>query len=310
MSNTQWSASFGSSRECPLVDGQHQVQRLSPRLADVGGIPVARVLPVRQRRLIGAWCFLDHAGPADFAPGEPGMRVGPHPHIGLQTFTWMLEGEVLHRDSLGYQQVIRPGQVNLMTAGRGIAHTEESLPGQGRLHAAQLWIALPEADKDTPPRFDHYPTLPTWSQGGVDFTLLVGDYLSHKAPTLTFSALLGMDLYAPRQAQLTLPLQPEFEYGLFVLEGSLTLGEDGFAENELAYLGLHRDQVTLTLSSGTRVLLVGGEPLEEDIYIWWNFVGHSKDDIARALADWNAGTARFGVVQGYDGAPLQAPPLP
>ncbi|MBL1376976.1 pirin family protein [Zobellella iuensis] len=310
MSNIQWSASFGSSRDCPLVEGERQIQRIAPRLADVGGIPVARAVPSKQRRLIGAWCFLDHAGPADFAPGEPGMRVGPHPHIGLQTFTWMLEGEVLHRDSLGHRQVIRPGQVNLMTAGHGIAHTEESVPGQGRLHAAQLWIALPEADKDTPPRFDHYPRLPAWSQGGVDFTLLVGDYLSHKAPTLSFSPLLGMDLHSPRGAELSLPLRPKFEYGLFVLEGQLALGAEHFAENELAYLGLHREQLTLTLAPGARVLLVGGEPLDEDIYIWWNFVGHSRDDIARALADWNAGTERFGVVQGYDGEPLQAPPLP
>ncbi|MGR7922769.1 pirin family protein [Zobellella denitrificans] len=310
MSNIQWSASFGSSRDCPLVEGERQIQRIAPRLADVGGIPVARAVPSKQRRLIGAWCFLDHAGPADFAPGEPGMRVGPHPHIGLQTFTWMLEGEVLHRDSLGHQQVIRPGQVNLMTAGHGIAHTEESVPGQGRLHAAQLWIALPEADKDTPPRFDHYPRLPAWSQDGVDFTLLVGDYLSHKAPTLSFSPLLGMDLHSPRGAELSLPLRPEFEYGLFVLEGQLALGAENFAENELAYLGLHREQVPLTLAPGARVLLVGGEPLDEDIYIWWNFVGHSRDDIAQALADWNAGAERFGKVEGYKGEPLQAPELP
>lgn len=310
MSNTRWSASFGSSRDCPRVEGERQIQRIAPRLAEVGGIPVARVLPVRERRLIGAWCFLDHAGPADFAPGEPGMRVGSHPHIGLQTFTWMLAGEVLHRDSLGHRQVIRPGQVNLMTAGHGIAHTEESVPGQGRLHAAQLWIALPEADKDTPPRFDHYPRLPAWSQGGVDFTLLVGDHLSHKAPTLSFSPLLGMDLHSPRGAELSLPLRPEFEYGLFVLEGRLALGAANVAENELAYLGLHREQLTLTLAPGARVLLVGGEPLDEDIYIWWNFVGHSRDDIAQALADWNAGAERFGKVEGDNGEPLPAPELP
>ncbi|PSJ43800.1 pirin family protein [Zobellella endophytica] len=310
MSNIQWSASFGSSRECPLVNGQRQIQRLAPRIADVGGIPVARAVPSKQRRLIGAWCFLDHAGPAEFAPGEPGMRVGPHPHIGLQTFTWMLAGEVLHRDSLGYEQVIRPGQVNLMTAGHGIAHTEESLPGQRQLHAAQLWIALPEADKDTPPRFDHYPRLPAWSANGVDFTLLVGDYLSHKAPTLTFSPLLGMDLYAARPATVRLTLREDFEYGLFVLEGSLELDGEHFAANELAYLGLHRTGIEPTLAAGARVLLVGGEPLDEDIFIWWNFVGHSQAEIARALADWNAGSERFGEVHGYDGAPLQAPPLP
>lgn len=310
MSNTQWSASFGSSRECPLVDDQHQVQRLAPRIADVGGIPVARAIPTKQRRLIGAWCFLDHAGPAHFPPGSPGMRVGPHPHIGLQTFTWMLEGEILHRDSLGNQQLIRPHQVNLMTAGHGISHTEESVPGQHSLHAAQLWIALPLADKDTPPRFDHYPKLPSWSRDGIDFTLLVGDYLSHKAPTLTFSPLVGMDLYATRQVSFTLPLREEFEYGLLVLEGGLELQGEAYTVNELAYLGIHRTEVTITLPPGSRVLLVGGEPLDEDIFIWWNFVGHSKEEFARALADWNDNSGRFGEIHGYDGAPLQAPPLP
>ena len=142
-----------------FLDKEHpmtqQWQRIASRLTDVGGIPVARAIPVKERRTIGPWCFLDHIGPTRFAPGAPGMDVGPHPHIALQTFTWMVEGEILHRDSLGSKQVIRPGQVNLMTAGRGIAHTEESVPNQPDLHAAQLWIALPEADQHTPPRFDH-----------------------------------------------------------------------------------------------------------------------------------------------------------
>jgi len=310
MSNTRWSASFGSSRECPLVDGRHQIQRLTPRIADVGGISVARAIPTKARRLIGAWCFLDHAGPATFAVGNPGMRVGPHPHIGLQTFTWMLEGEVLHRDSLGNKQVIRPGQVNLMTAGRGISHTEETVPGQDKLHAAQLWIALPLADKDTPPRFDHYPQLPAWSQEAMDFTLLVGDFMGHHAPTLCFSPLLGVDIHAPQQAEVTLPLREDFEYGLFVLEGSLETNGETFATNELAYLGIHRNSVTFSLPAGSRVLMVGGEPLDGDIFIWWNFVGHSKEDIAQALHDWNSGSERFGVVHGYDGDALVAPALP
>nr|WP_238996378.1 pirin family protein [Pluralibacter gergoviae] len=150
-------------------------QRISARVTDVGGIGVSRALPVRERRLIGAWCFLDHAGPAVFERGQEGMHVAPHPHVGLQTFTWMLDGEVLHRDSLGYRQIIRPGQVNLMTAGRGIAHSEDTAPGHTRLHAAQLWIALPDAARNMPPRFDHYPELPQWQKDAIDFTLLVGD---------------------------------------------------------------------------------------------------------------------------------------
>ncbi|OXY80966.1 pirin family protein [Oceanimonas doudoroffii] len=287
-----------------------EFERLPARMADVGGIPVARLLPVRQRRLIGAWCFLDHAGPSQFAAGEPGMRVGPHPHIGLQTFTWMLAGQVLHKDSLGHEQIIRPGQVNLMTAGRGIAHSEESVAGERTLHAAQLWIALPVADRNTPPRFDHYPRLPMWSQQEVCFTLLAGEYAGHKAPTLLFSPLVGLDLHAREAADLTLPLRPDFEYGLLALEGGITLAGEHIDANELIYLGAQRERLELALEANTRVLLLGGEPLAERIYIWWNLVGHSEAEIAEALADWQAGSPRFGTVEGFDGEPMPAPPLP
>ncbi|NHI01054.1 pirin family protein [Oceanimonas sp. MB9] len=287
-----------------------EFERLPARMADVGGIPVARLLPVRQRRLIGAWCFLDHAGPSQFAAGEPGMRVGPHPHIGLQTFTWMLAGQVLHKDSLGHEQIIRPGQVNLMTAGRGIAHSEESVAGERTLHAAQLWIALPAADRNTPPRFDHYPRLPMWSQQEVCFTLLAGEYAGHKAPTLLFSPLVGLDLHAREAADLTLPLRPDFEYGLLALEGGITLAGEHIDANELIYLGAQRERLELALEANTRVLLLGGEPLAERIYIWWNLVGHSEAEIAEALADWQAGSPRFGTVEGFDGEPMPAPPLP
>ena len=150
------------------------LERIAPRAADLGdGLVVRRVLPTRQRRMVGAWCFLDHAGPIDFAPGG-GMHVAAHPHTCLQTFTWLIEGEVLHRDSLGNEQVIRPGQVNLMTAGHGIVHTEDSAPGARRLHAAQLWIALPPELADCPPAFEHYPDLPRWQDAGCTLTLLAG----------------------------------------------------------------------------------------------------------------------------------------
>src|SRR6185312_12311610 len=186
--NTQTS----SSLDCPLQEnGEKAIQRISSRHAEVGGIPINRLMPSRQRRMIGAWCFLDHAGPAVFAPGT-GMRVGPHPHIGLQTFTWMIKGEVLHRDSLGNEQIIRPGQVNLMTAGHGIAHTEESLSTENSLHAAQLWIALPPEASNCAPAFDHHPDLPVWSDSGCDFTLLAGNYKGYSAPARLYSPLVGM----------------------------------------------------------------------------------------------------------------------
>ncbi len=302
------------------TDDRQPIQRLAARTADVGGISINRILPQRARRLIGAWCFLDHAGPAIFSaddasnagpsPGNRGMRVGPHPHTGLQTFTWMLAGEILHRDSLGSEQVIRPGELNLMTAGHGIAHTEESLADSHELHAAQLWIALPYQDRHTQPRFDHYNELPRWTDQGADFTLLTGAFLGHQAPTLAFSPLVGIDLFSPGNSHPTLPLRTDFEYGVLVLEGRLTLGKERFDSNELAYLGSERLQVELALEPGTRVLLMGGEPFGDSILLWWNFVGHNKAEIIEAQRQWEAGDPRFGEVPGFDGQRLMPPPIP
>ncbi|MNQ90564.1 Quercetin 2,3-dioxygenase [compost metagenome] len=267
-------------------------------------------MPSRQRRKIGAWCFLDHAGPAVFERSG-GLRVGPHPHIGLQTFTWMIEGQVLHRDSLGNVQVIRPGQVNLMTAGRGITHTEESLADEHHLHAAQLWIALPEADKACEPAFDHYPDLPLWNQDGLQITLLAGSFAGRTAPTRLYSPLVGLDLANPSAIDTGLVLNPAFEYGVLVLQGSLEVNGEHFASDELAYLGRGLKDVQLKSDGAVRALLLGGEPFEEEILMWWNFVGHDKQEIAQAMQDWSEGNLqRFGEVVGYDGPRLVAPPLP
>ncbi|WP_458527007.1 pirin family protein [Onishia taeanensis] len=318
MSNTDRHPDATSSRDCPLVLGEHVCQRVTARGTDVGGIPVARALPTWERRRIGAWCFLDHIGPVEVPEGTPGMRVGPHPHIGLQTFTWMIEGELMHRDSLSSAQVIRPGQVNLMTAGRGIAHTEESLPDSRRLHAAQLWIALPRVDACTSPRFDHYPVLPRWEQAGMTLTLLAGDVLGHRSPTLAFSELMGLEIHSPAVGELTLALDARFEYGVLVLVGDIEIGESGrgevggkrFVANELAYLGQGRHSLTLRTAPGSRALLLGGEPDDEDIVMWWNFVGRSREEIIRAQHDWASGSERFPPVPGFDGPRLAPPPLP
>lgn len=310
MSTHESSSQLSSSFDCQLRDGERLIQRIDARLAQIGGgIPVNRLLPTRQRRMIGAWCFLDHAGPARFEPGQ-GMRVGPHPHTGLQTFTWMIEGEVLHRDSLGSEQVIRPGQVNLMTAGRGISHSEECLADQRVLHAAQLWIALPAAVSDCAPAFDHYLELPRWAREGCAFTLLAGSFEGQRAPARLYSPLLGVELHSPAGARLQVPLDSAFEYGILPLEGEVRLGAEAFAADQLAYLGRGRDCLQLELAPGTRALLLGGEPFGEEILIWWNFVGHSKAQIAQAQRDWEAGSPRFGGVPAWDGAPLVAPPLP
>ncbi len=310
MSTTQAHPDTALDRDCPVIDGRRQIQRLAARISDVGGIPVARLLPQRDRRLIGAWCFLDHAGPARFAPGEPGLHVGPHPHTSLQTFTWMIAGTVMHRDSLGYEQIIRPGQVNLMTAGYGISHTEDSPEGERDLHAAQLWIALPHAYRDVPPRFDHYPELPRFRLGGLDATLLIGRYADHEAPTLSYSLLLGMDLVWSSAAAQRVTLDPAFEYGILPLEGALRIDGERIETDELAYLGISRAETEIeTLGTG-RALLIGGAPLEEEITIWWNFVGHSRTAIEQAQRDWNARDARFGDVTNAQGRRLEPPPIP
>lgn len=311
MSTHETQCELSSSADCPMSDGVRAIQRITSRSAEVGGgISVSRLLPSRHRRMVGAWCFLDHAGPAVFTSGS-GLRVGPHPHTGLQTFTWMIEGEVLHRDSLGNVQVIRPGQVNLMTAGYGITHTEESLPGEDRLHAVQLWIALPASASDRPPMFDHYASLPQWQADGFDLTLLAGSFGQYKAPTCIFSPLVGLDLVAKAQAASTrLGLERSYEYGVLPLTGEWRINGEVFAANEFAYLGRGLEAVDLTASADARAVLLGGVPFGEEIFLWWNFVGHSKEGIAQAQREWEEGSARFGEVEGFDGPRLVAPPLP
>lgn len=286
------------------------IVRIAARNADLGeGMLVRRVLPSRQQRMVGAWCFLDHAGPVAFAPGH-GMHVGAHPHIGLQTFTWLIEGEVLHRDSLGNEQIIRPGQVNLMTAGHGVVHTEDSLVDGSRLHAAQLWIALPPEVQDCPPDFAHHPQLPQWQTNGATLTLLAGEYAHQSAPARLHSPLLGIDIANTTATEVDLDLRPDFEYALLPLTGSVCLGGERFAADEFAYLGRGLDNLHLDLAPDSKVLLLGGEPFAEPVLMWWNFVGFDKAAIAMAQHQWETGDARFGPVGSGQAPRLSAPPLP
>lgn len=286
------------------------LSRIALRAAELGeGLTIRRALPTRQRRMVGAWCFLDHVGPVRFERSA-GLHVGSHPHTALQTFTWMIQGRLLHRDSLGSEQLICPGQVNLMTAGRGIVHTEDSLPGEPVLHAAQLWIALPPAQVDCEPSFDHYPELPTWQQDGIACTLLAGRHGEWQAPTRVHTPLLGMDLASAQAASTTLTLDPAFEYGLLPLAGAVRIGRERIRDDEFAYLGQSLERLELGLEAGSRVLLLGGEPFEPPIVMWWNFVGLDRDQVAQAQADWESGSPRFGRVAGDAGPRLAAPKLP
>lgn len=286
------------------------------RLAEVGGLEVRRALPQRHRRTVGAWCFVDHFGPTEPDEGYR-MKVGPHPHIGLSTVTWLIDGEALHTDSLGSEQPIRPGQLNLMTAGNGIAHAEETPIGRdGRMHGVQFWVAQPESTRHGAPAFEHHGELPRLDLGSLDASLLVGSLLGTTAPTRADTPMIGLDLLV-RAGSTELPLDPAFEHAVVVTEGSVTVAEGttrgGSAHRvepgQLAYLDPGRSSVTLQADGPARAVLVGGEPFEAPVLMWWNFVGRERDEIERATDEWNAGSDRFGsVASGLDRIP--APTVP
>ncbi len=278
------------------------------RLARVGDIEVRRLLPLRRRRSVGAWCFVDHYGPMS-VDGVAGMQVPPHPHIGLQTVTWLIEGNVLHRDSLGSEQMIRPGQLNLMTAGHGIAHSEES-PGDHDpgLHGVQLWLALPGADRQVAPAFEHHTQLPGLGIGGFEVTVFAGSLAGATSPARVFSAVAGAELSATGGADGVIPLDPGHEHVVFAARGQAAADEIQLSPGGLLYLGTGRDRVRLAARPDTRLFLLGGEPLGETLLMWWNFVGRTPGEITEAARAWSQG-GRFGQVPGYRGAPLAAPPL-
>jgi redox-sensitive bicupin YhaK (pirin superfamily) len=280
----------------------------SARLARVGDIEVRRLLPLRQRRSVGAWCFVDHYGPTS-VDGVAGMQVPPHPHIGLQTVTWLIQGTVLHRDSLGSEQEIRPGQLNLMTAGHGIAHSEESPADHDPwLHGVQLWLALPDAYRQVAPDFEHLTDLPVLRFGGLDGCVFAGSLAGATSPARVFSPLVGAEISAPVDAHGTVPLTPSHEHVIFTAFGTAAADGIDLAPGSLLYLPTERESVAITARGGARLFLLGGEPLGETLLMWWNFVGRTPDDITTAARDWAHGQ-RFGEVHGYHGAPLPAPPL-
>ena len=281
-------------------------QRIAARHADLGGgFGIARALPSASRRTVGAWCFLDHAGPVRFPPGK-GMRVGPHPHIGLQTFTWMIEGEVLHNDSLGNRQLIRPGEVNLMTAGRGIAHSEESVGEQGAVHAAQLWIALPDAHRHGEPAFVHHPKLPQVQVDGFRATVLAGRAFDQRSPVQLHSDLVGIDVVAEGAARTRVDLDPRFEHALLCLRGAAQVDDEAIEPGSLLYAAPGRTQLELRCDAAAQLLLIGGTPFPEPVLMWWNFVARTPQEIQGAAADWNAGR-HFGAVPGTQLARVPAP---
>lgn len=275
------------------------VELIQPRERDLGGFSVRRVLPAPNRPTVGPFVFLDHMGPAAFAPGA-GVDVRPHPHIGLATVTWLFEGVLFHRDSLGSAQAIRPGEVNWMTAGRGIVHSERTPPEArrdgARLHGMQCWVALPRGAEDTEPGFEHLPagSLPRFTSDGVDYVVIAGDFFGLTSPATTFSPMgyAALTLATGR----TLALPPDHpERAVYVAEGALELGGQPVTAGTLAVLAAGTT-VTARATADSRAVLLGGAPLDGPRQLWWNFVASDPARITQAKSDWQAG--RFPAVPG------------
>jgi redox-sensitive bicupin YhaK (pirin superfamily) len=271
------------------------------------GTEVRRLLPQRVLRTVGAWCFADHYGPDDVSHSE-GMKVPPHPHTGLQTVSWLLEGEIVHRDSLGSLQRVGPGELSLMTSGEGISHSEES-PALDRppvLSGVQRWVALPEGARHGEAAYEHHTDLPVVEHGPLRATVVLGEHAGVSSPGTTYTRLVGLDVLVGGDG--VLPLEAELEHAAFVLEGTAAVDGQELEVGKLLELGSGRAELAVG-GEGSRVMVLGGEPLGEPLVLWWNFVCRSAEEVVQAREDWEARAERFGEVVGYPGERLSAPPL-
>jgi redox-sensitive bicupin YhaK (pirin superfamily) len=298
----------------PADDHPHDVGAgltlLEPREVPLGGpraMLVRRTLPHRDIRTIGAWCFVDHFGPTT---GGPAMAVPPHPHIGLQTVTWLLSGDVEHRDSVGSRRLVHPGELNVMTAGRGIAHSEDTVPTASGalpdLHGVQLWTALPDTDRWQAPHFEHHADLPVVTGAGLRATVFMGEFDGARSAAAAYSPLLGVEVVLADGARAALPLDPGFEHGVLAVAGRPVAAGVPLPVSALLHVETGRRE--LAVEGPGRFLLLGGTPFPEELLMWWNFVARDHDEIVAARDDWEAGR-RFGAVD-HPAARLAAPPLP
>jgi redox-sensitive bicupin YhaK (pirin superfamily) len=272
------------------------VEVLPSREATVGALPVRRALPRRAHRTVGAWCFADHMGPLMVTEADD-VDIAPHPHIGLQTVTWLLAGEIVHRDSLGSEQTIRPGQLNLMTAGHGVSHSEESTGRyRGEVQGMQLWVAQPEDTRHGAPAFEHHAALPQVQLGDATATVLVGELADAASPARRDTDHLGAEIDVPGSGSVTTPLRREHEHALVLFDGSVIVDGVTVRPGNLVYLGTGRDELTLHSTEATRMLLLGGVPFPDEIVMWWNFVARTREEIDRASTEWQASSDRFGQV--------------
>jgi hypothetical protein len=282
-------------------------KHLRSRERDLGGFTVRRVLPHGGGRGVGPFVFFDHMGPAQFPAGQ-GVDVRPHPHIGLATVTYLFEGELMHADSLGIRQPIRPGDLNWMTAGRGIAHSERSTDPErsraSRLHGVQAWVALPRASERQPPRFEHVgaDALPRFAVDGAELTLIAGTAFGRTAPVVTASPLFYVEASLATGGALDFPADLG-ERGVYIVEGAIAIDGESYAAGRMLVLQVAR-ACRIEARATTRLMLLGGEPLDGERLIWWNFVASDAALIEGAKADW--ATGRFPVVPGD----MESMPLP
>lgn len=307
------SAPFSASR--PYRDAVTSAELVDFREVPLGGpraMLVRRTLPQHGRSLIGAWCFLDHYGPDDVAV-RGGMRVAGHPHTGLQTASWLFSGEIEHRDTTGSHALVRPGELNLMTAGRGIAHSEYSTPATTVLHGAQLWIALPNQHRFTAPGFTHYVP-PVVDRDGWRMLVFLGTVDGAHSPVATYSPLAGAEFTIDRPQRVALAADPSFEYGLLVDNGTISCAGISASSGQLIYLPPGASTISFTSPGPAKLLLLGGAPLNERIVMWWNFIGRDHDEIAQLRSEWESAQAgapsRFGPFPGQWAQTIPAPPLP
>jgi len=272
---------------------------LKPQLRDIGGFQVKRLLPGFPNKMVGPFIFLDHMGPVSFGVGQ-GIDVRPHPHIGLATVTYLFDGAILHRDSLGSVQPIQPGDVNWMTAGRGVVHSERTPPedrvSRSSLHGIQTWVALPKAFEEIEPSFSHHPsaTLPMITQPGVSMRLIAGSAFGARSPVPTFSETCYLAVHVGRESRFVLPPEHE-ERAIYVVEGAVSSDGQAIPLHHLAVLAAG-ESVEVRGVSESKLLVLGGARMDGDRHAWWNFVSSSKQRIERAKQDWRDG--RFAMVPG------------
>jgi redox-sensitive bicupin YhaK (pirin superfamily) len=281
----------------PMVEAA-AIEITPSREAEVGGHRVRRALPRRARRTVGAWCFIDHMGPASTsgAAASTVAGIGPHPHTGLQTVTWLVSGELRHRDSLGSDQVIKPGQLNLMTAGHGVAHAEEGTAYRGELHGVQLWVAQPDETRDGPAAFEHHAELPRVElAGGATATVLVGELDGAGSPARRDTDHAGFDL-SLQPGRSVIPVRADFEHAVVVLEGAVHVDGSAVEPGRLGYLSPGRDELVVEARAPARALVVGGVPFPSPIFMWWNFVARTREEAGAAGEAWNERGPRFGEV--------------